>query len=67
VSGFRKAKSNLAGGSRAPSRDGHDPNANGLIRVVAVQPDGKILIGGDFTTLPPRYASKLDLGVGFAL
>jgi hypothetical protein len=50
VSEFRKAKSNLAGGSRAPSRDGHDPNANGLIRVIVVQPDGKILIGGD---LPP--------------
>jgi uncharacterized delta-60 repeat protein len=32
-------------------RDGFDPNANGAIRVVVVQPDGKILIGGDFTTL----------------
>ena len=34
--------------------DGFDPNANGLIRVVVVQPDGKILIGGDFTTLSPN-------------
>src|SRR3982750_3317056 len=34
--------------------DGFDPNANGLIRVVVVQPDGKILLGGDFTTLAPN-------------
>jgi uncharacterized delta-60 repeat protein len=34
--------------------DGFDPNADGLIRVVVVQPDGKILIGGDFTTLSPN-------------
>jgi uncharacterized delta-60 repeat protein len=32
--------------------DGFDPNVNGIaIRVVVVQPDGKILIGGDFTTV----------------
>ncbi len=32
--------------------DGFDPNVNGLaIRVVVVQPDGKILIGGDFTSV----------------
>ena len=34
--------------------DGFDPNANGTINVVVVQPDGKILIGGDFTTLSPN-------------
>ena len=34
--------------------DGFDPNANGMVRVVVVQPDGKILIGGDFTTLSPN-------------
>ena len=34
--------------------DGFDPNANGMIQVVVVQPDGKILIGGDFTTLAPN-------------
>jgi uncharacterized delta-60 repeat protein len=34
--------------------DGFDPNANGLIRVVVVQPDGKILIGGDFTNVAPN-------------
>ena len=34
--------------------DGFDPNANGLVRAAVVQPDGKILIGGDFTTLAPN-------------
>ena len=34
--------------------DGFDPNANGPVRAVVVQPDGKILIGGDFTTLSPN-------------
>jgi uncharacterized delta-60 repeat protein len=34
--------------------DGFDPNANGAIQVVVVQPDGKILLGGAFTTLSPN-------------
>src|SRR2546421_2803981 len=34
--------------------DSFDPNANGPVRVVVVQADGKILIGGDFTTLAPN-------------
>src|SRR5204862_3485 len=34
--------------------DVFDPNANGQISTVLVQPDGKILIGGDFTTLSPN-------------
>jgi uncharacterized delta-60 repeat protein len=34
--------------------DGFDPNANGVISVVVVQPDGKILLGGLFTTLSPN-------------
>ena len=34
--------------------DGFDPNANGTVRVVVVQSDGKILLGGDFTTLAPN-------------
>src|SRR6266513_1132077 len=48
----------LAGGAAAvrgqSALDGFDPNANGLVRVVVVQPDGKILIGGTFTTLSPN-------------
>ena len=34
--------------------DGFDPNANGRVLAVVVQPDGKILLGGDFTTLTPN-------------
>src|SRR5580765_7705177 len=34
--------------------DGFDPNANGAVHAVVVQPDGKILIGGDFTTVSPN-------------
>src|SRR5207302_2798817 len=44
----------LAGGAAVRGQsalDGFDPNANGQVRVVVVQPDGKILIGGDFTTV----------------
>ncbi len=33
--------------------DGFDPNANGTVSVIVVQPDGKILLGGGFTTLAP--------------
>src|SRR6266513_2205981 len=48
----------LAGGAAAvrgqSALDGFDPNANGAVRVVVVQPDGKILIGGTFTTLSPN-------------
>src|ERR1700731_2837218 len=42
--------------------DGFDPNANGNVRVV-VQPDGKILIGGDFATLSLRMAATALLAV----
>src|SRR5205807_8742251 len=48
----------LAGGAAAvrgqSALDGFDPNANGTVYVVVVQPDGKILIGGAFTTLSPN-------------
>ncbi len=33
--------------------DSFDPGANGPIYAIVVQPDGKIIIGGDFTTLQP--------------
>ena len=34
--------------------DGFDPNANVTVLAIVVQPDGKIVIGGDFTTLAPN-------------
>jgi uncharacterized delta-60 repeat protein len=48
--------------------DSFDPNANGPVYVVVVQPDGKILLGGGFTNLSPnggptvtrRYIARLN-------
>jgi len=34
-----------------------DPNANGTVRALAVQADGKIVIGGDFTALQPNLGA----------
>ena len=48
----------LAGGSAAvrgqSAFDGLNPTTNSVADVVVVQPDGKILIGGGFTTLSPN-------------
>ena len=33
-----------------------DPNPNGPVRAVLLQPDGKIIIGGEFTSLKPNGA-----------
>ena len=45
----------LAGGASAvrgqSALDGFDPNANGPVNVVVAQPDGKILLGGSFTSV----------------
>src|ERR1700730_1674839 len=43
--------------------DGFDPNANDTVRVVVVQPDGKILIGGRFTSVSGvagNYIARLN-------
>src|SRR4029434_8792885 len=37
---------------------GFDPNANSSVFSVAVQADGKVLLGGDFTTLQPNGAAS---------
>ena len=44
----------IAAPVRGQSADGFDPNANDVVQVVVVQPDGKILIGGYFRTLSPN-------------
>jgi uncharacterized delta-60 repeat protein len=57
----------LVGGATAAlgqsALDGFDPNANGDllgdVRVMVVQPDGKILLGGDFTTLSPNGGAAI--------
>ena len=38
----------------AQRADGFNPNPNGGIGAIAVQPDGKIVIGGNFTNLSPN-------------
>jgi len=40
--------------------DGFDPNANGIIHAAVVQSDGKILIGGDFTTVSPNGGAAVS-------
>ena len=45
--------------ANAQSLDNFDPNANGVVHVVLVQPDGKILLGGDFTALAPNGGSEV--------
>src|SRR5271157_5568703 len=37
----------------SPASDGFDPEADGIVNTLAVQPDGKILMGGYFTQLHP--------------
>src|SRR5208283_1751342 len=36
-----------------PASDGFDPNANGIVNSLAIQPDGKILMAGYFTQIHP--------------
>ena len=56
----------LTGGQRRRAAirvDGFDPNPNGFCHVVVTQSDGKILIGGAFTTVlgvPRRYIARLN-------
>ena len=38
-------------GSGATADDGFDPEVNAAVRTMAIQPDGSILVGGQFTTI----------------
>src|SRR5437762_5738404 len=51
---FAQPKISLPTTDGGSALDGFDPNANGPVYVVVVQPDGKILIGGGLTTLSPN-------------
>jgi uncharacterized delta-60 repeat protein len=49
--------------------DSFDPNANGYVRSIAVQADGKIFAGGVFNSIggqPRRYIARLDGMTGLA-
>ncbi len=39
--------------------DGFDPNANGTVFATAVQADGKILAGGDFTSIGGQTRNRI--------
>lgn len=41
------------------ARDGFDPGADGNVRTLAVQPDGKLLIGGEFTLIGASARNRL--------
>jgi uncharacterized delta-60 repeat protein len=48
-----------AAATRGQSADGFNPNVNGIVEAVAVQPDGKILIGGIFSSVGGQARSYL--------
>ncbi|MEO6002622.1 MAG: putative Ig domain-containing protein [Opitutus sp.] len=47
--------------STSTAADGFDPNINGNVYAVAVQPDGKILVAGSFTSAQPNGGSTVAL------
>ena len=47
--------------SRAQLVDSFDPNANNDVRVLAVQADGKILVGGVFTSMGGQTRNRIAL------
>jgi len=48
-------------GQSPSSLDGYDPNVNGVILVATTQRDGKVIVGGAFTTVQPNGVSdKVD-------
>jgi uncharacterized delta-60 repeat protein len=51
------------GGHAASANDGFDPDADGDVQAIAVQPDGKILVGGLFSSIagqPRNYIARLN-------
>ena len=48
----------------APSPgDGFNPNANSIVTALALQPDGKILVGGYFTQFQPYGSPRRAMGM----
>ena len=61
--GFFVARNNIARLNADGSLDeSFNPNANGPVRAVAIQPDGRIVIAGDFSTLQPTGAAAVNRG-----
>src|SRR6266516_5363637 len=62
----------LATASAQNATDGFDPDANGPVWAIAAQPDGMIILGGEFTKLAGTNRSALarlnadgNLDIGF--
>lgn len=49
----------IAGAATISPLDGFDPDVNGVVRACIEQPDGKILIGGDFTKVNQRSLNNI--------
>jgi uncharacterized delta-60 repeat protein len=61
--GFNITRNNLARLNTDGSLDtSFNPNANGPVRSIALQSDGKIVVGGDFTSLQPAGATATARG-----
>jgi uncharacterized delta-60 repeat protein len=61
--GTSVTRNNIARVNADGSLDSFDPNANGAVRAVALQLDGKIIIGGDFTTVDGKahnYVARIN-------
>jgi len=41
------------------AEDGFNPSPSGIVQTIAVQPDGKILVGGYFTTIAGQAVARL--------
>jgi uncharacterized delta-60 repeat protein len=58
--GESSARSKMARISTSGESDASfDPNANGTVRSIVVQPDGNILVGGDFTYIGNQTRNKI--------
>ncbi len=49
----------LAAPAVAQTADDFNPDADGVVYAVAIQPDGRVLVGGNFTTLGGQARSRI--------
>lgn len=53
------AFNSMSAATSLSANDGFDPKPNGIVRAIAVQPDGKILAGGDFTRIDGKLRNRI--------
>ncbi|MGA2657659.1 MAG: delta-60 repeat domain-containing protein, partial [Verrucomicrobiota bacterium] len=49
----------LAAPASSQTADSFNPGANSNVLAIAIQTDGKVLVGGDFTSIGPRATNYL--------